>query len=79
MIKISASSALTSAVLFKECSRHYFTTSVSASSLQRTVKILELSSSLTNFEISSVLLLRLERNFSFVVYGVFSLLVFTLL
>ena len=75
MVKMSASSALTSTVPFKKCSRHCFTTSVSVSSLQQTVKLLALRSSSTNFEISSVLLLPLERNFSFVGYGMFSLLI----
>ena len=65
MIEISENSTLTSTVPFKKCSRHCFMISVSASSLQRTVKILALHSSSANFEISSVLLLSLERSFFF--------------
>ena len=78
MIKMAASSVLTSTIPFKECSTDCFATSVSASPLQRTVKVLALCNSSTNFEISSVLLLP-GREFFFRCIWYFSLLLFILL
>ena len=84
MMKMSRSSAQFSNTqgikeYLKEFSRHCFTTSVFLHYPYPTVKILALRSSSTNFQISLDLLLPLERNFSFVVHGVFSLLISILL